>query len=79
MRHAAGITVPTVVAGPEKGRASDSLSTTVAIPQTGAAVRGVAILIASAQSDFEVSRVDFAIAGEAGVRIRVGARDTQYA
>jgi hypothetical protein len=57
---------------------SHSLTTTVVEPQNDATVDGVFLLIASAQSDFNVAKVDFAISGSPGVRIRVSATDTMY-
>ena len=55
-----------------------SLMTTVLVPRGGANEKGVVALIASAQSDFGVAKVEFEIAGATGSGETVSARDTRY-
>jgi Bacterial Ig domain len=58
---------------------ANSLMTTVVVPGDGATVKGVVPLIAAAQSDFGIMKVDFEIAALSGGRpVGVSAINTSY-
>ena len=57
---------------------ASSLMTTVISPQSGTVVKGGVALVATAQSDFGVTSVDFDIDGATGTPVRLHAAKTLY-